>query len=358
LAFAIRILIVCLFCAPAFGQRVDLYQADVLVVDQSQKERNQAVVDGLAEVVVRASGQPRVLENPQVIEAFERASNYLVEWRYETTKETLTIDGRELPAWRLVLRYSGNAVGKLLRDLRLPIWPANRPSLLVWLVVDSLEGRRRVSAFSAPEILALTEASAKRRGIPLIKPLMDLEDQVALSVEALWSMEETAVRQASERYNPDSILVGRLTETSGGQWRAGWLLQHRGRTAGFDSAGRELADVVASGIDQVANHFFQLYGIMPREGASEALVFQVDGVDDFARYTQVMDYLQNLAVIRRYDLVAVREASLLLYIYPAGDMALLRDALALDERLVPQSNPLVTGAPPGEPGNPLRYRWR
>jgi hypothetical protein len=343
---------------PAFAQQVDLYRADMLVVDQSQRERTQAAVDGLAEVVVRASGQPQVLEYPRVIDALKDASNYLVEWRYENTGETLEVNGEQVPAWRLVLRYSGNTIEKLLRDLRLPIWPANRPSMLVWLMVDSLEGRSRVSSFSQPEVLESTQVSAKRRGIPLIKPLMDLEDQVALSNDALWSLDQDAISQASERYAADSVLVGRLTETSRGEWRAGWLLMHRGRNTVVDSTGMEVSDVVAAGIDQVANHFFQLYGITPNAVDSEALLLQVDGVEDFASYTRFMTYLQRLAVIRRYDLVAVRGNSVLLYVYLQGDLALLRGALALDEQMVPFADLTAGGLPPGNPGNPLRYRWR
>lgn len=359
MALAIRVLFLCLLCVPAFGQqRVDLYQADMLVVDQSQRERNQATVDGLAEVVVRASGQPLVLQNPELIKAFDRASDFLVEWRYESTEETLTIDGREQPARRLVLRYSGSAIEKLLRDLRLPIWPANRPSMLVWLIVDRGGERSRVSASSAAEVLKHTETSAKRRGIPLVKPLMDLEDQVALSSDALWSMDQEAIRQASERYNTDSILVGRLTETSLGQWRAGWLLLHGERSEVFDGRGMALTDVVAEGIDEVATYFFQLYGITPSDGSSEAMAFQVDGVDDFASYMQLMDYLQGLAVVRRHDLVAVRGDSMLLYIYLEGDIGLLRGALALDDRLIPQGDSSLASTPLGDPGNPIRYRWR
>ncbi|MCW8194331.1 DUF2066 domain-containing protein [Proteobacteria bacterium 005FR1] len=351
-------LLLSLLWVPALAQQVDLYRADMLVTDQSQRERTQAAVDGLAEVVVRASGQPQVLEDPQVIEALRDASKYLVEWRYENSDEMLEINGKQVPAWRLVLRYSGNAIEKLLRDLRLPIWPANRPSMVVWLMVDDGNSRSRVSSSNRPDVLKYAQASAKRRGIPLVKPLMDLEDQVALSADALWSLDQETIERASERYSADSILVGRLTETSQGQWRAGWLLIHRGRSNVFDSTGVELQDVVATGIDQVANHFFQLYGITPSAVSSEALLLQVDGVEDFASYSRFMSYLQSLAVIRRYDLVAVRGGSVLLYVYLQGELGLLRDALALDERLLPVADLSANGLSPGNPANPLRYRWR
>ncbi|MGQ9425962.1 DUF2066 domain-containing protein [Gilvimarinus sp. F26214L] len=356
-AFRVFILLVLSFSAVA-QERIDLFRAEMLVTSQSPRERSQATVDGLAEVVVRASGLPEVLENPDVIDALGNADRYLVEWRYETTEETVEDDGREVPAWRLVLRYSGDAVEKLLRDLRLPIWPANRPSVLPWLMVDDASGRNRVTPSSHTEVLEALESAARRRGLPLIKPILDLEDSVALPSEALWSVQEDTIREASERYNPDSILVGRLTETARGEWRASWRLMHRGRSTVFDSRAADLEGAVAAAVDEMAAHFFQMYGIIPQEGSSEALVFQIDDVDDFAGYARLSNYLDNLAVIRRYDLVAVHGSSMLVYVYPTADLDQLQSALALDERLLPYTDLGLAGVPPGSPGNPLRYRWR
>lgn len=356
---ALRILLLFLLIPLAHAQeRVDLFHAEVLVPNQSQAERNKAVVDGLAEVVLRATGQPAALENPQVVEALNRAGNYLVEWRYESTEETLEVKGRQVPAWRLVLRYSHAGVEKLLREAQLPIWPASRPKVLVWLMADTGQGRRIVTSSSAPEISEDLQDLARRRGLPVIRPLMDLEDQVALPASRLWALDYNAIRQASERYDPDSILVGRLIELSPGRWRASWSLTHRNRNLIFDNSGINAREALAAGLDQVVSHYVGLYAIIPQEGSGEALIFQVDGVEDFATYMRLNNYLESMAAVRRFDVVAAQAGSLLIYVYPEGEASVLRDVLALDERLVAIPELSVAGLPPGSPGNPLRYRWR
>lgn len=358
LSVAIRVLILFLLVPLAYAQeRVDLFHASVLVPNQSQAERNKAVVDGLKEVVLKSTGQAAALESPEVVEALNRASSYLVEWRYESTDETLEVDGQQRPASRLVLRFSSNGIEKLLRESRLPIWPASRPTVLAWLMVDGSSGRRVVSSTFSPEVATALQTVARQRGLPVIRPLMDLEDQVALSASNLWALDYDTIRRASERYDPDSILIGRLTER-GGQWRASWTLMHRGRNVAFESSGSDVMEMMSAGLDPVISHYVDLYAIIPQEGSGEALIFQVDGVQDFANYIRLSNYLENVVAVRHFDLVAVQGSSLLLYVYPAGETGVLRDALALDERLVVIPDLSVAGLPPGSPGNPLRYRWR
>lgn len=355
----LRILLLLLLAPFAVAQeRIDLYQAEVLVPNQSQSERNKAAVTGLAEVVLKTTGQPQALEHPRIVEAMKRAGNYLVEWRYDSAEETLEVGDRQLPAWRLALRYSSNGVEALLREARLPIWPANRPTALVWLMADTSGGRRIVGSGFAPELSETLQDIARQRGLPIIRPLMDLEDQVALSPGSLWALDYDTIRRASERYDPDSVLVGRLTEFSSDQWRASWSLMHRGRNMTFDTSGADAREVMAAAFDQVVSYFVGLYAIIPQEGSGEAIIFQVDGVEDFAAYVRLNNYLEGMAAIRRFDVVAALGGSLLIYVYPAGETVVLRDALALDERLMLVPELGLAGLPPGSPGNPLRYRWR
>ena len=357
-----------LAAAPAWaGQVVNLYQTETLVSSQSSRERAQAATDGLAEVILRISGTQESLRAPAIIDGMRRAQNYIHEFQYASTDETITIDDKEVAASRLILRYSPQAVERLLRQARLPMWPANRPSLLLWLVKDDLaQGRHLVGKTDAAEALAAFEAAAERRGLPLVVPLLDLEDRVALPGDAAWALSEPAIRKASSRYQSDAILVGRYSRTSRGEWRAAWLLLHKRQSRVFDSVGFDLNDVVGTGVDQVANHMAAIYAIVPGDSAADAVVMELKGITDFSRYIGVLNYLQNLAMVRRTHLAAVRADGLLLHLYTDGDLAPLINALALDKRLLPVSS-VGPGAGPGvmdwqrgprgSAANPLQYQW-
>lgn len=366
-------LLILLVCLPAVvvpgiagADEVDLYRYQTLVVSQDRSERNQATADGLAEVLVRASGQQRVLQDSAVVKELSNASRYLLEYSYQSSGEQLEIDGNLRPAWRLVLRYSESEVQQLLRDARLPIWPANRPSTLVWLVMDDNQGRRIAFPQNDDGTLDSLREASERRGVPVLTPRGDLEDQAALSANAAWRLNEAAIRAASERYQPNTILVGKLSETSSGQWFGNWLLLDRDRSSSFDGRGASLETVINAGIDASADYFFQLYGYEPGEGGSRTLSFQLGGVSGFADYTSAMEYLEELALVERADLTVALGDYVLLNIMTDADVALLQDALALDRKLVPEAattastgGSLTTPVEPlGSPTNPLRYRWQ
>src|SRR5690625_3999237 len=204
-------------------QVVNIYRGEVLVTSQSAAERQAATRQAFEDLVLRVSGDPHTVEHEQVRDAIERAQDYVYEFNYSSTQETLEVDGARVPAVRLVLMFSPVAVENLLRSAGLPLWPANRPSVLAWLVTDDGNGPTQIVE---DELRQTLREHAQRRGLPLILPLQDLEGRLALSARELWYMDEAAVQHASGRYSPNAILVGRYSQPSSGAVRSNWQLLH------------------------------------------------------------------------------------------------------------------------------------
>lgn len=338
-----------------------LYRAEVLVTSQSLRERNRASSEALAEVLVRVTGMPQVLQQPPAKSAIKRAQRYVSEFSYETTDEVLEKNGKAKAATRLVFRFSPALIDKLLRDARLPIWPANRPNLLVWLVEDDLRlGRQLVGG---EEVLASLQQAAKRRGVPLATPLLDLQDRVALKPDDLWQLNEDKIRAASRRYRADGILVGRYTQTSDGRWRANWQLLLRQDASLFESSADAVEAVIERGIDRVADYLAGLYAIVPRGQGPATVVVQIDGVRDFRHYIATLNYFDGLAMVRDAAPTQVNGETLVLQLHAEGDLSLLLQTLALDKKLLPADNggslslPGSRYSPRGSLANPLQYRW-
>lgn len=353
--------LILIVAADACAERVkDLYEYTTLVSSSNTntQEYRQALVDGLAEVIVRSSGDVGVLQNRGIMEALSRPNRLLSQEHVENTDQFIEVKGRQVPARRLVLEFSGEGIEKLLRGLGLPLWPSNRRNVLVWMIVNDTQGQRVVSELNFPDAYVAVKDNAKRRGVPLSVPLMDLEDQIALSANQLWSVDRQAIRKASERYSPDTILVGRLNQTSRGDWRSDWQLFAGETVEIFDSQGPAITDAVAGGVDHVANYFFQRYAINPQQSsAQDVLLFQIGGIEDFSQYMRALNYIQQLTVVRQVDLVAARDDNLLLYLRTDGDVKLLQDTLALDGNLLPR-NGTDNFAQLGSVENPLLYVWR
>ena len=347
-------------------QPVDLYRVEVLVASQSAGERERAAREALRELVVRVSGDRSALEQPTIEEAASRAQDFVYEFNYAPSPETLTRDGRELPASRLILKFSPVEIERLLRRAELAFWPARRPSVLVWLVARNREeGLHRVTD---SELRAQLRRHAQARGLPLILPLDDLEDRLALTPRQVWAWDEESVRKASERYAPDAILIGRYSPTSEGGLRSDWQLYHSLGNPSFDLRSQDLEQLMTGAIDRVADHFVERYAIVPREEGPGDIVMQIGGILDFGDYKSVERYLEDLAMVRRMEFVSLDRERLTLRLVTEGELASLISTLERDRRLAlsPRSGRLGFGEqgfgsqaalPRGSVANPLVYDW-
>ena len=333
-------------------QVVDIYRGEVLVTSQSTSERQTATQ--------RVSGDPQALEHEQVRAAIDRAQDYVYEFNYSSTQQSLEMDGAQVPAMRLVLMFSPAAVENLLRSAGLPLWPANRPSVLVWLVSDDGSGPQQIVE---DELRQQLREHAHVRGLPLILPLQDLEDRLALSARELWYTDEAAVQHASDRYSADAILVGRYSQTSSGTVRSNWKMFHSLGDPAFAINAESSAELVRMALDRVADHFAGLYAIRPREEGPDTTVVQVIGVSDFGTYKSAQNYLDGLPMVRRVELVALRPDALTLRLYVEGEVSRLLSTLSSDGRLLSSAEsgrvslPENRFLPRGTLVNPLTYRW-
>ncbi len=344
----------------ARGERlVDLYSADTLVRTQSAVQRAAGAKRALAEALVRISGVEDAAERPAVRDALVRAEDFVYEYSYHSTDDTLDDpSGVPVPASRLAFKFSPSMVEGLLREAGLPFWPANRPALLVWMVSNTAAG---LSVESGEMIYGPLRQQARARGLPLITPLFDLEDYLALPAEQLWNLDETAIQEASERYRPDAVLVLRFSELSSGEWRADWQLLHTEGKISGDAQAAERPPLAGAALGAVADRFAQLYAISPGESVAGQVALLVNGVEDFATYKAIEGYLQKLALVRRVELTRLTDNRLLLLVHTEVDIARLENALALDGRLLPDaasSLPQNRYLPRGLAANPLRYQWR
>jgi len=352
-----------LICAVALAgttyadQVVDLYSAQALVKSQSEAQRGAAAKHALAETLVRVSGATGVSDNPVVRQALVRAQDYVYEYSYASTEQTLeAIDGSQVAASRLQLKFSPALIERLLREANLAFWPANRPSVLLWLVVNSAAGQEVSSDLSS---LTLLRDRARERGLPLMVPLFDLEDHLAMSADALWQFDQPQIRDASERYRADAIVVVRASELSGNRWRADWQLMHSDGNPNFDAQGESLEALLPAVIDTLADHFSALYAISPSEMDAN-VILQVNNVESFADYKKVETYLTQLALVRRTQLDSLSSRGLTLRLFTEGDIARLQSTLALGGVLLPASDsvslPDSRYLVPGSASAPLQYR--
>jgi hypothetical protein len=363
----VQICLVCSLLLTAFAAHAELvrnlYTQSVLVPNQSEESRREASEEALKKVLLRVSGTPDVLDSPELMGLLSRAESYLESFHYESSDELIDYMGQEVKASKLVLRFSGSTLDTFLRQVRLPVWPANRPSILVWLVKDAGVEKQMVTPEMNDPVAGQLLQVAADLGLPVTQPLFDLQDQMATNAADFWRLDRRAVHAASLRYPVDAILVGRYSQTSTGLWLATWSLEHKNAQNIFDSQAVEPQALLNGGLQQVATYLSGLYGVVASEMPNNALLLELSGVVSFADYINALAYLNELAVVSHVAPHSIAGDTMRLQLFVEGGRSVLLDTLELDRRLQRVGMPVadiaaVSVYPPGSIENPLKFIWQ
>ena len=293
----ILLIILSAFVLPAQAAVVEgLYEAEVPVANQGKSARDEAVRIGLGEVFAKVSGKPGIGDtNEQIAEYMKTPENLLQQYLYRKLPEAQKAGGYTQLLW---VRFDEKAINAALRKNGVVVWGKTRPATLVWLAVENGNRRYLVGGEILPDIQDVLQANAKRYGVALVMPLMDLEDQAALRFADVWGNFQEAIFKASERYQADAILVGRLSVTGGNDWSAKWTIYQSGQQTNWGSQSIAMEDVLSSGIigsmEVLAENFSQ---VIAGDGGNIELTVQ--DVKSLEGYTRVSTYLQSLEQTKR-----------------------------------------------------------
>ena len=361
-----HILCSCFFVFAAISAQAapSYFEAGVPVKGQGEQERSAAAQDGLIEVLARMSGEDEsvIRSDATVQQRSATALSYVLQFRYADLDDSAALaQGYNA---LLYLDYSPQVVKEILQSANLPFWPVNRPATLVWLVEDGNSDKHLVNAASAPEFADALERQSQRLGVPLTFPLLDLQDQYALDADQVWNLDENAIRDASERYHADLILIGKYTQTSSGQYWVNWQLLHGDQSRVWDSRADNFSDTARLGLGPLAHYLAQKYASRLESSAdSDSLYLLVHQVDSYGDYRGVLDLVQGLDAVQKVQVDKVLED--VLYLRVKVDVALTQftNVLALGGHLqampAPDNGdtPVWQLPPAGSLDNPLRYRW-
>ncbi|WP_165840057.1 DUF2066 domain-containing protein [Motiliproteus coralliicola] len=329
-----------------------LYSAELLVAEQSVRVAPELVSQALAQVLVKVSGRRDVTRQAAIEAAMGEANRYIQQFSYQQTNRPLpTDDGREVLAHRLKIDFERTLINQLLSDAGLRPLGTIRPGVLVWLLEERNGQREFIGDEEDPAFLAM-KSRAVERGLPVFRPLLDLQDQQALSSGDAWGFFTDSIRRASSRYQADSVLVGRLYR-SGGGWRSQWLLlKGQGQRFNFDGEGSVLQNHLGSAVDQAADLLFVDFVASTDDLDPGAVLLEIDQVNSIESYFEINRYLSDLPAVKQVKLQQLDQDRLQLQLRIDGTIGQLRGALGLNKHLQP-----LELMQPDQPGQ-LFYRWR
>jgi len=343
-----------------------LYSQQIPVTNDGEAERNRAFKEALAAVVVKVSGDPRWLENPAIERAIAQAQNYVEATSYISESIQLPLEDNTASAdtdeeqfytaeQRIIsVNFAAALIDELLEDADIPVWDGNRPSVLVWMVLQSSAGDREfLTADSNPEIVKVMQDFAAARGLPIIFPVLDFEDRRALTENVVWNLDEAAISIASERYGADSILAGRLHFTASDELVGLWQFQFQEEADVFDGFDSELQSYLYDPLNRITTRLAGYFAILPESIDGGSIRLRIDGIKNLNAYSSLLSYVENLGLVATVTTAEVDGERIELQLSLVGDTRQLFEQIALDRDLLPINNTVEDSSL----ATLLHYRW-
>ena len=325
-------LFLCILFWPVLSPAIpvsSLYEAIVPVPNQTDTERRQALHKAMWQVLVKLTGDTAIVDDSRAKTLINEAQSYVQQYRY------LEPAPSGEPGLRLWVGFDSAAIDSSLQQQGIATWGKERPATLVWLAVDDGDGRQLAGMEQASQYLDPLSRQARERGLPLLLPLMDLEDTTKLDPADIASGSISAIETASSRYPAEVVLAASLTGVGeNGTVSARWtLLSEEAGNDSWTSEGESLEAVLSAGVNRLADTLARRYA--PRTFAGEATrveltVSAINSLDDYAR---AQNYLAGLSNVNRVNVVSAEPGRVVFEVEAMGGDAAIDQAITIGRTL-------------------------
>lgn len=325
----------------------DLYQDILKVEDKSRDARLTASRAALLNVLVKVSGDPYADQNPLAKQRSKDISDYMLKFEYDEK-----VDG----TLNLVVKFEANKINALVKELNLPLWGTRRPLVAIWLAIEDNWRRELVTQESYPQLEQLIYDTASRRGLPVVVPLLDLQDRALVGIPEVWGNFSEPVEQASSRYRAERSITARLYTQ---QDSDNWVLDWRFTNDDLFEANRLTGDkqqTIALMIDSLAAGLAAEYAIDPNAtGQLAQAVFKLKGTKNFVDIELAKRRLQSLSVVTKVVIRSRDTQTVYFEVNHTGSLSDFKKALELDRTFEAFVDPRAFYQVASE--NDLDYQW-
>ena len=316
----------------------NLYQSSVPVATQGEEERLKVAPIALQQVLLKIVGDRAALNKVDVASLLLRADSLIQQYQYRQVNK-ISDDITAPEQLEVVLSFNESALNNAMRDLSLPLWSKSRPEVLVWLSVDNGGKRTILSAddVNKTSVKALKHA-ADLRGLPVLMPVMDLQDQSQVKVANLWAGVYESVESASQRYGSPVILMAKATIKANGTSLIRWHSLINGESKKWQSRGN-INNAMRLGLDKLTNHLARRFSqVVSNNQYASRLSLQISNVKNYDDYSRTMAYLKSLQYVSDLTLISLSKRELSVSLNLKGNLSIFKQTLTIDRMLVSESN--------------------
>ncbi len=317
-----------LLVCPALAMTVlGLNAADVPITGRSPAALQSVLPQALRQVLVKRTGNPGVMTLPAIQNALPNLNQFVLSYSYHNNQ-----DDNDNPQLFVRVRFDRQGIRHLIQNAGQPIWRADRPQTLVWLDVNDDQGNHVIASSDSNHFARDVMLNAKRRGVPVLLPAMDLQDQSFFNTGvsqpfAQKQFDQKQLMGAAKRYNVASVFAGNIKQSSNGQWQGQWLYLSNGQPLQWKNVGVNANAVIADAINSMANFMANQYAVIDNKGLQSVVTIEVTDVNNLDDYTKVVDYLKSVTSVADATVSDMQGSTLIIKVDANGGAQELATAL-------------------------------
>ncbi len=302
----------------------DLYQVELPIDPHATTaEATNPSKEAFKALLLKMAGS-KILEKPSIRKAINDPDVYVKQLSYHQNAE-----GQPL----VRVQFNDALVDRLLKEAGTTTLGENRPLTLLWLVLEDAQGIHLVSADTDPTLLSSIEVAFKKHGVPLVLPLMDLQDQSQITAEDIRSKDFTKVQELSKRYHPEYMVLGVLKQNEG--WVATWSTISE---ISWESKAGDQALLWDALIEHLLNQWKTQVTVpiaSKQKPIIRHLTLHISGVTQAEDYAKMMRYLEKFPFVSKVAIQQIGPNFINLHFSSTLAQDKIMHAIEKDELLVP-----------------------
>ncbi|MYM57857.1 DUF2066 domain-containing protein [Vibrio sp. OCN044] len=319
-------------CFPVLAlTNVDLYQTEIVLDSAVDNADAKARVSGMKEIIVRASGDLDATSNPVIQKALKQNSQYLSQISHGQ------LEGQQT----LRMGFSGPHIRSLLSQAQVPVWPAARANVLVWLVEEAQYDRSITWEHSESMVLTKMRAEAVKRGLPLTVPVGDFDDITGVAASDLWGGFARPLSQASQRYPVDAVLLVRSDGTSL-RWT---LYDQKPATIGVTrqaplSGSNSREEGASKMINQISDYYASKSSVVVASESSETVKVRFTTLKNAVDFFNLEKSLKKLSSVASLDILKIQSDQVTFNVHLLASQAQFEQELGRMDKVIPLNSAL------------------
>ena len=310
----------------------DLYTVTLPIADQSVSLRLQSFQEAFQQVIVKVSGSDEAFQRPEFEQARNAASRYIRQFSYVPRESEIdgVLDDNLLS---IKVEFEITLIEELLRRYGYPVWGRERPTTLMLIAYDVNERVSLVSDEGSPRIIDQLDQLAAKYAVPVIFPLLDLEDLSIVDQVDVQAKNFNKGDLLRGRYDADALLMGQIRGRSGEGWSGEWEVRFGEQIFqwNFNSVSR------TESINQVITHLAKVlaleYALESQGRPDQPVLISISAIGNINELIAAKAYLESLSAVEAAQPVAVNADTVTYRLAMLNEVADLQRLIELGNQL-------------------------